>query len=347
MPLKKFDLEQCRSFIFDSKSYYQNNEPTNQKIVHWKFMCFDAHPSYHLYIHNPKTNRNAGRAVLNTRTLNMKGRHWVVTQVTDLLTIKTHASLITFIELIKNFNLLNTNAVFHTSNEKSEKIYSQFFKFKKILELSAFAFPIRPQKVIPILRRYTILEKFIGVYSLLLNALTSFIKMINPVSLVKSKPSDNITNILHEFSKREVSLSRSEAFLRWRYFDSPYTYQLYTIKFRKNPIGILITRSTTFNECRFFLVMDFLTSEQIKWWKNLCLQFAVISEAIVQNADSIFGLLNKKNSNSSAFFKLPFFWVNDNILPHGSPIFQSSTSPSLSTKELGSMYFSLGDLDYF
>lgn len=347
MPHIQFDEDQCNQFIADSKTHYDNPETTNDQVVRWKFTKYKSHPSYHLFSRNSNEQMNSGRAVLNARTLNIRGSYRQVTQVTDLLAIKSKANLMTFVEIIKQYRALNTDAVLHTSNENSEKIYTNFFKFKEIFKLSAFAFPIRPQQLISFLKRHVFLAKITGVYSLALLLLMRCIKGINPVSLSGSISSDNSSTLLTDFGNREISLLRSKEFLNWRYLEAPYDYRTYTIYLHKKPLGIIAARLTQFNGADYFLVMDCISSVPIRRWEGLGLRFALISEAIIQNADAIFGLFNRKNKDLATFFCLPFVAVDDKMLPHRSPIFASSLAPSLKLEEFEKMYFSLGDLDYF
>jgi len=347
MPQIPFDDEQCNIFIRDSKTHYNNPETSNPEIIRWKFMGFQSHPSYHLSIPNSDKQSNSGRAVLNSRTLNFQGHYKKITQVTDLLSVKSKASLMTFIELIKQYRSLSTDGVFHTSNENSEKIYSNFFKFNEIFELSAFAFPIQPQKLITFFKRHLFLSKIIEIYSLALFVLMKFIKSVNPISLSNIVTPDQVSILLKDFSSREVSFLRSEEFFTWRYLNAPYAYKSYVVYFRKKPIGILAARLTQFQGAYFFLVMDYISSAPIGAWEGFGLRLALISEAIAQNADAIFGLFNRKNRDLATFFQAPFLAVNDKMLPHRSPIFVSSLAPSLKAEELERMYFSLGDLDYF
>jgi hypothetical protein len=129
--------------------------------------------------------------------------------------------------------------------------------------------------------------------------------------------------------------------------DAPYDYKTYTVYLRKKPLGIIAARLTQFQGGHYFLVMDYISSASIGGWEGLGLRFALISEAITQNADAIFGLFNRKNTDLATFFRPPFIAVDDKMLPHRSPIFVSSLAPSLRPEELERMYFSLGDLDYF
>ena len=127
MPHTQFDDKQVDLFILDSKTHYDNPETTSPEIVRWKFIGFSSHPSYHLFIRGSDAQINSGRAVLNTRTLNLRGEFKKITQVTDLLAVKSKAGLMTFIDLIKQYRSLGSDAVIHTSTENSEKIYSNFF----------------------------------------------------------------------------------------------------------------------------------------------------------------------------------------------------------------------------
>ena len=311
MPHVQFDDEQCKAFIYDSQTQYKSPETTDIDFVRWKFMGFQSHPSHHLFIPNSEGQANLGRAALNARTLNLRGNYRAVTQVTDLLAIKSRASLMTFIEIITQYRAINNDGVLHTSNENSEKIYSNFFKFKEALELSAFAFPIRPQKLITFFKRHVFLGKFIGIYSLALFLLMRCIKGINPILLSDSVSSDSLSSILKRFGDREVSLLRSKEFLTWRYSDVPYHYKTYEFSLNKKPLGIIAARLTQFQGAHFFLLMDCISSAPLGRWEGLGLRFALISEAIAHNADAIFGLFNRKNKDLAYFFHLPFVAVDD------------------------------------
>ena len=347
MSLSQFNEEQCKIFINDSKTYYINPETTSFNIIRWKFMSFLSHPSFHLIVSAGDTASNAGRAVLNLRTLNIHGHQKLITQVTDLLAVKTKASLVTFIDLIKQYGLLGTDCVLHTSNENSEKIYSSFFKFKKLFALSAFSFPLRPQNLITFFRHHPFLSKIISLYSFLLCMLMKCIDIINPITISNNFSSDEMQILLRGFTLRENSLQRSEEFLMWRYANAPYVYKTYIVLFRNNPIGILVTRLTHFQGVYFFLIMDYLGSAPIGALEGFGLRLSLISEAIAQKVDAIFGLFNRQNKDLASFYQFPFISINDKMLPHGSPIFASSIAPTLKTEELERMYFSLGDLDYF
>lgn len=347
MPLVQFDNEQCNIFVLDSKTQFNTPETTDPKIIKWKFMGFKSHPSHHLFICDPVTRLNSGRAVLNVRTLLVRGNRITVTQVTDLLAVKSRASLLSFIELVKQYRSLNSDVVLHTSNENSEKIYSNFFKFKEAMKLSAFGFPIRPHKLISFFKRNPFFGKIISSYSFFLQFLMKFLGAFNSISLANYSFSDNEDALLKSFADREISLLRSRDFLRWRYSESPYEYKLYTVFSCKKPIGILAVRLTEFQGAYFFLVMDYMGSSKLSHSQSFGIRLALISEAISENADAIFGLFNKKNSDSKFFFRFPFISINDKMLPHRTPIFASMPSQAINLETLEKMYFSLGDLDYF
>lgn len=347
MPLAQFDDKQCSIFILDSKTQFNSPETTDPEIIRWKFMGFKSHPSHHLFITDPVTLLNSGRAALNVRTLIIKGKFKTVTQVTDLLAVKSRASLLSFLELIRQYRSLNSDVVLHTSNENSEKIYLNFFKFKEVFKLSAFGFPIRPHKLISFFKTHPYLGGIISIYSFLLEYLMSFLGLFNFISLADYSFSGNEEALLKSFAERETSLLRSSDFLKWRYFKSPYEYKLYTVFSCKKPIGILAARLTQFQGAYFFLVMDYMGSSKLSYLQSIGIRLALISEAISEDADAIFGLFNKNNIDLKTFFRLPFVSIDDKMLPHRTPIFASSLSPAIKVETLEKMYFSLGDLDYF
>jgi hypothetical protein len=213
--------------------------------------------------------------------------------------------------------------------------------------LSGFAFPIRPQKLISYFKHHIFLSHIVSLYTLALFPIIKCIDWINPISITGVDNLNNVNHILEGFNNREISLLRSSEYLLWRYSNSPYAYKIYIVHSNKKSAGILVARVTTFNESKYFLVMDYISNASIGRWESLGLRLSIIAEAVAQKADAIFGLFNRKNKDLATFFKMPFISVDDKMLPHRSPIFISSIASPLTIADFEFMYFSMGDLDYF
>ena len=341
----KFDQDECRQFIELSKTYYSSPETTDENIINWKFAAYKDHPSYHLKYFFKGGSELIGRAVLNKRYLNLFGEKKEVTQVTDLLISKQHKSMLGFIELIRNFSSLKTEGVIHTSNENSEKIYADMFKFQEVLNLSAYAFPLRISKLLHI-KNVFILYISNAIYFFF----KIFFKMINaysPCRLHSSVLAFNLKEGLVAFEGRNTNLERSVSMFQWRYQDSPCGYTLQDVFWRSQQIGILASRVTEFNGAKYFFIMDFCSFHKLSYWQNLFIRIRIINEAIFTSSDAVFGLFNAKNKDSNAFCKFPLIPIGDKMLPHRTPLFASSFGKNFPIHALGSMYFSLGDLDYF
>lgn len=342
--VKKFDSIQAKIFVDYSKLFYSDKNATDLELIKWKFVNSQSNNSYHLTL-NDDQGSVKGRAVLNERFLNVSNVKSLLTQVTDLLVVGS--DLKSFITIIKNYKILKNACVIHTSNLNSEKIYLKFFKFKKLLSLSAFALPVRLDNFFPNLLKLAIFKFFFSIYSFVIFTIFSIINALNNVRFQVLNSQEISSRDFEYFSVYQTSLLKTSETIRWRYFDSPYNYQIFRIYLSNIDIGFIVTRQATLNGLTFLIIMDFVPNQKLSFIALLRIRLKLVSLSLEYKVDALFGMFNAQNDIGRGFFKFPFFKVPDRFLPHGTPIFISSNNKDLNLDGLSEMYFSLSDLDYF
>ena len=342
--VEKFDIIQAQKFVEYSALFYNDKNTTDLELVKWKFVDSQSNNSHHLTIQDEQ-GLIKGRAVLNERYLSTANGKLLLTQVTDLLVVGSE--LKSFIEIIRNYKILNNTCVIHTSNSNSENIYARVFKFKKLLSLSAFAFPVKLDNFVP---NFSKLAAFKFIFSIINSFIFGIFSSINVFNNVRFQRlnSQEISNAdLEYFSDNHVSLLKTCESIRWRYFDSPYNYEVYRVLESNINIGSIVVRRAILNGVKYLVIMDFVPNEKLSVVKVFKLRLRLVSLSLEYKVDALFGMFNADNDIGKGFFKFPFVKVPDRFLPHATPIFISSNSNDLSLDNLAKMYFSLSDLDYF
>jgi hypothetical protein len=342
--INKFDNIQAKIFCHYSKLYYNDKNTTDLYIIKWKFVDSQTIDSYHLTFRD-EVGDVKGRAVLNERFLNVANVKFLLTQVSDLLVVGSQ--LKSFITVIKNFKILENTCVIHTSNSNSEKIYSKFFKFKKLLSLTAFAFPVSLDNFFPKLSKLIIFKVVFSFYNFVIAFIFSIINLFNNNNFQLLNSQEISSENLEYFSGNQTSLLKTVESIRWRYFQSPYNYDIFRILESNINIGFIVTRRAVLNGLNFLIVMDFVPVRKLNYLTMLGVRLKLVSLALEYNVDAVFGMFNAQNDIGSDFFKFPFFKIPDRFLPHETPIFISSIKNDFNVDDLYEMYFSLSDLDYF
>jgi len=346
--LIKFNNDEVKKFILFSKTYYRNNETIDQPHNYNKFCEYVDHKSYHL-----KNNSNKilkGRAVLSERSLYLNGKKYLATQVTDLLVDQNYKDPMIFINLVKSYNKLNNDFVFHTSNENSEIIYKKFFKFENIINLKAYGFPIKLSSII---------SKFFNKKIIFLNIIDNLYLYILKLSIYISQYFSSVTLndcALSEFNevtrkkffkKSPQSMERNEKFFKWRFEQNLNKYYYKKILKNNTIVGFLVLRNSSYSGYNVTLLMDLLLIEDLNIFSLLALRMKLINEAISSNNDILFTIINNKNKSLFKVFRFPIIPISDNLLQHSTPIFCSSIKKNDEIKNFAKVHFTLADLDYF
>lgn len=346
--LSKFNDDEVEKFTLFSKTFYENNETTNQYHNTNKFCEYEDHSSYHLK--NNSLSILKGRAVLSERSLYLNGKKYKTTQVTDLLVNQNYKDPMIFINLVKSYNKLNNDFVFHTSNENSEIIYKKFFKFKNVMNLKAYGFPVKLSSIINkfFKKKLIFLNVIDNFYLYILKAFIYLFSYFSSITLHNCKMNEfNETNSKKFFEKSPQSMERDEKFFKWRFENSPNRYYYKKIMRNNQIVGFLVFRNSSYLGYNVTLLMDLLLIENLNIFNLWALRMKLINEAISSNNDIFFTIINNKNKSLFKVFRFPIIPISDSLLKHSTPIFCSSVKKNIDIENFVTAHFTLADLDYF
>lgn len=344
-----FNEKELREFVDFSRTFYENPKTNLIDNVRHKFKQFNNQRSLHIKAY--EKDKIIGRVVLNEKKLHLGKKNFTVTQPSDLLTLRDFKNPLTVFSLIKSFNQLDTDLVIHTSNEKSDVIYKNIFKFPILFKCITYGFPISPLSLFSkvfLKRKYILFQFFDYFIKILIKVIINFIMCFNSIKLRDFNLKDITERELTLLQKREVNLfSRNKDFIKWKYLDSKELCKCYKIFKKNQAFGYIFIKESNFNNLKAFCLMDFFILRNLKKIDYFFVRLAIIYQALHSKCDLIYAIGNMHNTTLSNLFKLPFIHINDYFLPHSTPIYISSVKDSCNINDCKDIYFTLADTDYF
>ena len=348
---RKFDRQETKRFCNFSSLFYDRDETNNEQVIDWKMGSQTSSPATHLTVSTD--GQINGRAALINRRFSIDRNILQSTQVSDLLidpAIKGGACLM---KLVGSYKIMETSFVFHTSNERSDIIYRDLFKFDVLCKLTAVAIPIRPFSLLCILASFSLLQRvaviFDVFYQTVLRALIAAICLIGPRSYATTSRAKPQEPAFYQafLDLCDVQFVRDADFLTWRYVDSPYDYQVITIKSRKEVLCQAYFRQVELEGKSAIVVLDVLSKYQPTTTVRMALYKALIEEGVRAYTDLVFFMYNENSSYMKGLVGFPFIKIPEKFLPHPTPVYWHSHQFPIDTDQSTKLYFSLGDLDYF
>ena len=341
-------------FIKLSEVEYGNLE-TVTSLSHLKWKHLNSPFGASTAINLEDEGKTVGRIVLQPREFYVKGRIHKTAFVTDALVhpdyrrpISNFLTLMQSIRKVKDFSI-----IFHSSNEKTEGIYSKILKFSCPFFLGGYGFPLRLSNLIS--GKGSLITLFLKaaniVYKPILHSALKFFLIFNKIKLSQEGPKNNIFDEFCRDKSLENGLLtlRDEATLNWRFKDAPlWSADILHLYKNNQYLGYVALRNLCLNDVNFSVIMDFIIDSKLSKVQTFFLRLLLMKKAISNGSDIIFSLLNPKSKLSKKFLGFPFVNVPDKLLPHSTPIFVHALDPDLISmeKELG-LHITLADIDYF
>lgn len=275
--------------------------------------------------------------------------------ITDLVIDPKHRNAAHFIGMVKAAKSPAGMAlVIHTSNEVSESLYRQLFKFKSAVQLQAFGLPV---SIFRFLKRYnvnTYLRRILDTLTmapirLCLRAWASTLTLLTELRFGE-RPSDNdLDVILKEFrSVAGPHFERTSDFIKWRISDSPlFPIHLEWIWLGKECLGYMAWQRFEKREMQVFAIVDLVTRRQLNTAQFRVMKILAIRHCIAHKMDAVFTLINDKNPMLEGLASFPFFPIPESKLPHPSPIYFHADGKDFPIDQRGSTFMCLADLDFF
>lgn len=349
--LTDFSSSEITRFCDFSRNFYSSLETTSQQIISWKMGVGTERPATHLT--SDDGDKMVGRAALIPRSFSHGGEQFEVTQVSDLLIDPNESGGGTLLQLVNNFKALNKQFVFHTSNQRSDVIYAKLFKFDELCRISASVIPIRPARLLKPAATQSLIKLAVFaldmVYMVPLRCLEHGLEVLGgryQTVLTKARVQEEA------FYKKFrsvccVQFTRDQNFIDRRYVQAPFDYETLTVKIGENVVCQVFLRDTTVENKRALVVLDVLSTSQIRFNLKAAIIGALLRETRIRKLDLIFFMHNKKCKFTRDFAGLPFVEVPEKLLPHPTPIYWHSKNFAMDTRTFDKLYFSLADLDYF
>jgi hypothetical protein len=275
--------------------------------------------------------------------------------ITDLVIDPKHRSAAHFIGMVKAAKSPAGMAlVIHTSNEVSEPLYRQLFKFKSAVELLALGLPVsifrflKPYIANSYLRRgLDILT--IAPIRLCFRAWAGILTLFTKVRLGERPSDKELDVILKEFkSAAGPHFERTSDFIKWRISDSPlFPIHIEWLWQGKECLGYMAWQRIEKRELQIFVIIDLVTRRQLNTSQLRAMKLLAISLCIEHEMDAVFTLINVKNPLLEGLASFPFLRIPESQLPHPSPIYFHADDKDFPLDQRGATYLSLADLDFF
>ena len=351
--VKTFSETDLNGYLELSQLEYGVTASSDAEHIRWKHLNSEFGKS--LYVNLAENQRVIGRALIQPRNLHTSLRTYKLGQVMDLLIDKSHRTTpANFINLTKACgNIKNYDLVFHTSNENSFPLYSKLFRFSSPFSLKSYGFPVRFASLCSLFigHRINAIDVFTAPFRWLLLATSYAVNSVVRLDITENSMSDDEIETLCAKCLRESGshLTRSNAFLNWRFRDAPVWPAMISRIDRKGYfLGYVVTRKVVLGGQTHFVLMDFIFDPSMACYARLSLRLWLIRKAIISRSDVFFLMANPFSNIASKGIGFPFISISEKLLPHTTPIFMRARTSDSEKLELDrSIHLTLADLDYF
>ncbi|MDC1227851.1 hypothetical protein N8Z34_02595 [Oceanospirillaceae bacterium] len=353
LSVRNFSETDLNGYLELSQLEYGVTVSSDPEHIRWKHLNSEFGAS--LYVNLAETERVIGRALIHPRNLRTSLRNYKLGQVMDLLIDKAHRTTpANFINLTKACgNIEDFDLVFHTSNERSFPLYSKLFRFPNPFSLNSYGFPVRLAGIFSLFigRRINVIDVFTAPFRWFLLAMSYAVNFVVRLEITENLMSDDeIETLCAKCLRKSGShLTRSNAFLNWRFRDAPIWPAMISRVDRKGHfLGYVVTRKVVLDGQSHFVLMDFILDPTVPYCASFSLRLWLIRKAILSCSDVFFTMANPFSNIASKCIGFPFINIPEKLLPHATPIFmRARTNDSDQMESDQSIHLTLADLDYF
>lgn len=343
--------EQLKSYKKFSRKYYQNRETIDLEFLRWKFRV--GTPAASQLVTFSKKKDVVGRVVLSARQVAVNRNNFILTQVSDLLIDPNLRDPSCLLGLVSNYGALNSDFIMHTSNSSSDDIYKKLFKFPIAFMMKSYVVPITVSSLAAKFFELDFLARLlIPIDWMYQNFLVFVLRAVAMIGL-KSHTTVGLMRVekdqFYEFfhTVNPSQILRHEAFLKWRYQETPNAYEQVIVEYENGWALQAIFCVTTVEKKRVLVLMEVFANSRISLLMRCNLMKELMSLAIKRKVDLIYTIINPSNQYQNTVVGFPFLPVPDSVLPHSTPIYFRCDASSVDITSVSSIYFSAGDLDYF
>lgn len=348
-----FEEAHLEEFIKLSHAEYGQSVSTDSDHTIWKHLRSPLGPS--TYIRLEANGKTVGRIMLQPRQINTSSGQYNVSCITDgLIDLGFRSPPTNFINLIYAAGKVpDCSFVYHTSNEVTEPLYRNLFRFPQPFSLCGYGLPLR-------LAGFFL--KFIGVRVNVLDwailPLRWLAKLFAFAWLITSKldvserlPDDDMLSSLCSKSLKVSGpiFSRNKSFMKWRLIDAPaWASKVHCFEKKGTFLGYVAIRKFELEGLSYLAVVDILLDPDTTIFERVAIRSWLILEAINSGVDALFTMINPQSRAARKNIGAPLIRIPDTFLPHITPIYIWSSEGS-KNRDVGkeeSTYMTLADLDY-
>lgn len=344
------DLE---NFLALSLAEYGLSASTNKEHIRWKHL--DSPFGASSCVNLSENGHIVGRALIQPRPLHTATTVVNTASVMDMLIDREHRTTpANFIQITKaTGNIENIDLIFHTSNERTFPLYSKLFRFPNPFSLRAYGFPVRIAGLFSSIfgRRFDAIDWFTAPFRWLVVLFAYIAYLISGLDISQRAIRNDELEILCTKCLQQSGphLSRTNAFLKWRFVDAPlWPATIYRIGRKGRFLGYIVTRKMELGGLNHLVLMDFIMDPDTSFFARIAMRLWLIRQAIMSQADSLFTMANPFSIIARTCVGFPLISIPDSLLPHATPIFmRARTDDNLKLESDRSIHMTLADLDYF
>jgi len=348
--VEKMDAGLVDAYATLSGTAFEDPAQLDPKHIVWKHVNTPHGPStaYHLY----DGDNLVGRVLSQPRAFKVDGDRLNGAFMIDLYIHPDYRGGLNFMRLMETVEADPAfDFICHSSNETSDLLFREMLKRPHPVNLSAFGVPLRIGRLQISTPLRHVARLFQPLSRLVLRARIAASMRNPPFTLREEAPNPAEFERVRAAFETEAGpqFERSLEFLDWRFNASPCWNGSVRHLFSGDRYrGYLAFSRAEILGGRFCILSDTMLDPNFTERERRHLRYAVLNEALENDLDAVYGMLNADNPFARTLLGFPFVKIPDGMLPHPVPLFvyagQEAATPLESET---STYITLADLDYF
>jgi hypothetical protein len=354
---KRFEEHEIPAHIAVVQGTYDRPEITDETHLRWKHLDAPFGASDAITLPDTKVaGRLHGRSFIMPRSFVLNTRETVRgATIADLVLHADSRNAGRLIALVKATKQLeNYDIVLHSSNEVSDIFYRNMFKFPVYFSLASAGFPVRLKNYLESSGKSTFLASLANTALFparlampIMRGVSGLLFGIRFGDAPSREDLDRIHTAHH--ARTGPQFERSSDYVEWRYRTGPISRSDVIGLYGRDGVsmGYAAVRSVDVDGIQFCVLMDLITDKILTAGQVMALKFALIDHTRKAGNDIAFSMFNPNHAELAPLAAFPFVTVPDSALPHPSPVFIHKMDGQIDADAARTVYFMVGDLDYF
>lgn len=352
--LENFYHDGLQEQIAVGKTVYSSPEVIDPDHIQWKHLDSPYGKSVVIALRD-ENDILVGRSFLQPRRFWVKKNNFCRgAMVTDLVVDPLARNATTLIGMTRAIKSpAGIELVVHTSNQVSDSIYRDLFKFPVACTLIALGLPLYFAKVLkPYLKNPRVLQvidHFFAPWRWGLLSVSSSFLTVSKVGFMERPLESEALEVFDGFQEISGShFERTLAFHRWRFGEGPiFNGEIKWIKSNGICIGCVVFKKVELGGLNACVLMDIVMRRNLTRIEKIAIKLLAAKFALKSTSDVLFTLVNIGNPVLKWLKGFPFIVIPERLLPHSTPIFIHSSEEIYPSSNHKSIYLTLADLDYF